>query len=189
MDEKVFSIKPSTKLIMFDIFKAFGTFIIFTIVLMIIKNLIESVIEIPFNIFGWITTIAFLITIYAGIKSYIVLSSTYYTLYPKNFVYQKGFFNIKRENLEVYRIVDISSSQTFVQRMLGIGNVMLHTIDRSDPILFIDGIDNYLEIEEQIKEYAGQKRPTVIESYGPGAKATMNPNVDMDNAPSISDQK
>lgn len=188
MDEKVFSIKPSNKFVMYNIFKDLSVFIIITILLMVLKNFIENYITLPFNVFGIITTIAFIIMIINVIVTYIKASTTYYTLYPKNFVYQKGFFSIHRENLETYRIVDISSSQPFIYRFFGIGNVILHTIDRSDPILILEGIDDYLTIEAKVKEFAAKKRPTVIESYGttvPGSDTVLN----TDQAPSITDNK
>ncbi|MCQ2976766.1 MAG: PH domain-containing protein [archaeon] len=177
--EQIFSIKPSTKLITFKAIKNIGLFILFTIVLLILRNLISKVFAMP-NIFGPIATIAFIITIFIVIKDYIKISTTYYTLYEKSFVVQTGFFTVKRENLENYRIVDISSSQSFLYRMLGIGTVTLHTIDRSDPTLILDGIDNYIEIEKKFKEYSAKKRPTVIEAYTGDAG-------DIDHAPGISD--
>lgn len=163
--EQIFSIKPSIKLLTLKVVKALGLYIIFAILLLLLKNFLYSIFtEMP-NFFGPIATIVFLIVVAILVADYIKLSTTYYSLYEKNFVVQTGFFTVKRENLENFRIVDISSNQPFIYRLFGIGNVVLHTIDRTDPTLLIEGIENYLEIEEKIKLYSAKKRPAVIEAY------------------------
>ncbi|MCQ2749808.1 MAG: PH domain-containing protein [Clostridia bacterium] len=87
---------------------------------------------------------------------------------------QKGFFSIKRENLELSRIVDISSSESFVERLFGLGTITLRTIDKTDPVIVMRGLENYKELEAKLKEYASKKRPTVIEAF----KGTSSQNID-----------
>ena len=164
MEEKIFSIKPSVKLVYISAFINLGLFIGFSALLLMFKNLLNSIFNVP-NFFGPIATIAFFIAISRVILEYVIVSTTYFTLTEKSFIMQTGFFTIKRENMELFRIVDISSSEPFIYRFLGLGNVTLRTIDKSDPILVMRGLENFLEIEAKLKEHASKKRPTVIESY------------------------
>ena len=111
------------------------------------------------------------------IKEWLKISTTYFTLYDNSFVTQKGFFSIKRENLELSRIVDISSSESFIERLFGLGTITLRTIDKTDPIIVMSGLENYKDLEAQLKEYASKKRPTVIEAF----KGTEAHNLDTIN--------
>lgn len=176
MDNQVFSVKPSMKLLYIEAFKDLGFFIVLEILLLLLEGWASNV-----SWLSWLGkafyTISFVLLIIIGImilKEWLRLSTTYFTLNENSFVTQKGFFSIKRENLELSRIVDISSSESFIERLFSLGTITLRTIDKSDPIIVMRGLENYKDLEAQIKEYASKKRPTVIEAF----KGTETHNID-----------
>ncbi|MDO5581274.1 MAG: PH domain-containing protein [Planctomycetia bacterium] len=67
-----------------------------------------------------------------------------YTLEPDRLITQCGFFKIRKETLNIGQINDISFDQTVWDKLLngGVGTVELHTSDKTDPILFLKGLDD-----------------------------------------------
>jgi uncharacterized membrane protein YdbT with pleckstrin-like domain len=69
-----------------------------------------------------------------------------------------GVFNRKTDNLELYRITDLTMSQSFLQRLVGIGNIQMVTTDRTTPTLDIRGIHDHTVIADKIRELTEKLR-------------------------------
>ncbi len=63
----------------------------------------------------------------------------------------RGVFSRHTDELELYRVKDIQRFEPFMYRMFGAGNLILHTSDRSTPVLLMEGITNLDEVHEHIR--------------------------------------
>jgi len=61
------------------------------------------------------------------------LSFTRYILTDKKLYVRTGFFNVKEERVELYRIVDFSLSLPLGERMCGCGTIRVYAKDKTMP--------------------------------------------------------
>lgn len=91
----------------------------------------------------------------------------HYELTTQRFVHQKGIFVRRSDRIEVIDIDDVSYTQGIVQRMLGVGTIIITSSDRSDPELVIQGIDRVPEIAgllDDVRRDERRRRSLHIES-------------------------
>ncbi|AQT67285.1 Bacterial membrane flanked domain protein [Anaerohalosphaera lusitana] len=62
-----------------------------------------------------------------------VLKSTYYEVTADRIEWARGVFNRKVDNIDMFRIVDLSLQRTFFDCIFGIGTVHVITSDKTDP--------------------------------------------------------
>ena len=74
-------------------------------------------------------TVLGLVIAYNSLK----LLSTVYTLARDRLEYERGLFSKEVDNLDIFRIKDIRLSRPFLDRLLGVGNIILRTTDESHP--------------------------------------------------------
>lgn len=82
----------------------------------------------------------------------------HYELTTQRFVHQKGIFVRRSDRIEVIDIDDVSYTQGIVQRMLGVGTIIITGSDRSDPKLVIQGIDRVPEIASLLDDVRRDER-------------------------------
>lgn len=76
------------------------------------------------------------------------LSFTRYMLSEDRLFLSKGFLNVKDEELLLYRIRDISTSRSLLQRMLGVGTVTVLSSDKTNPTLVLKNIKDPIAVKE-----------------------------------------
>lgn len=95
------------------------------------------------------------------------LSFTRYGLSEDRLLLSVGFFNIKDEEILLYRVRDINTSRTLWQRMFGVGTVTVLSSDRTMPTLELKNIKNPMEVKEilhtQVEEMKIRRRMRVGE--------------------------
>ena len=82
----------------------------------------------------------------------------HYELTTQRFVHQKGIFVRRSDRIEVIDIDDVSYTQGIIQRMLGVGTIIITGSDRSDPELVIQGIDRVPEIASLLDDVRREER-------------------------------
>lgn len=65
------------------------------------------------------------------------ISFTKYSLSEDRLFIDKGLLNLQSEEILLYRIRDLSVSQTLPQRLFGVGTITLHSSDKTSPTLEI----------------------------------------------------
>ncbi len=65
---------------------------------------------------------------------------TFYRLTNHRIVVETGVLSKKLEQIDLYRVNDYSVERPFSQRLLGTGNLVLNTFDKSTPQLTVAGI-------------------------------------------------
>lgn len=78
------------------------------------------------------------------------LSFTRYSLSEDRLFLSTGFFDIKDEEVLLYRIRDIALSRTLLQRLFGVGTVTVMSSDKSSPVLVLKNVSNPVGVKELI---------------------------------------
>ncbi len=73
---------------------------------------------------------------------------------------RKGVFAKHTEELELYRVKDSTLSQSFFERILGLGTIVLETSDRTTPQLVMATIKDATQVRELIRERVEAQRQT-----------------------------
>ena len=86
------------------------------------------------------------------------LSFTRYTLTSEKLLIKIGFLSTREEEIKLYRILDFTVRKTLFQRIFGVGDIELHTADRSTPVFVMKGIKNVERIKELISKKVEEVR-------------------------------
>lgn len=78
------------------------------------------------------------------------LSFTRYHLSEDRIFCEKGLLNLHEEEILLYRVRDLELKRTLWQRFFGVGSVMVHSSDKTMPILELKNIRNPKEVKELI---------------------------------------
>ena len=78
------------------------------------------------------------------------LSFTRYRLSEDRLFTSKGFLNVKDDEILLYRIRDISTSRSLLQRLFGVGTVTVLSSDKTCPTLVMKNIRNPLAVKERL---------------------------------------
>jgi hypothetical protein len=71
---------------------------------------------------------------------------------------QRGIISVTQDRLELIDIDDITVEQSFVDRMLGIGTIIIRSSDTSDPVLPLIGIDGVQNVADILDKARRKKR-------------------------------
>lgn len=71
---------------------------------------------------------------------FIYLRGMRYTITDQQLVYEHGVFTRSRDYVELYRIVDYDERRSFLQQILGLKTIIIHSGDRTTPKLNIIGV-------------------------------------------------
>lgn len=86
------------------------------------------------------------------------LSFTRYTLTSEKLLIKIGLLSTREEEIKLYRILDFTVRKTLFQRIFGVGDIELHTADRSTPVFVMKGIKNVESIKELISKKVEEVR-------------------------------
>ncbi|MBO4917311.1 MAG: PH domain-containing protein [Bacteroidales bacterium] len=81
-----------------------------------------------------------------------------YTITGEQLVYEHGVFTRSRDYIELYRVVDFDEKRSFLQLLLGLKTVVVHSGDRTMPKLKIVGIREKAEVVECLRERVSYNR-------------------------------
>ena len=80
------------------------------------------------------------------------LSFTRYALSDDRLFLSVGFFNIRDDELLLYRVRDITTKRTLWQRLCGVGTVTVLSSDKSQPTLVLKNIKKPLAFKELLHD-------------------------------------
>ena len=130
----------------------------------ILQYVATDMVLIALNIIGWTAitllwdainpwTIAFMsfFTLYLFLHCQYITSMKYH-VGLEQLMYQRGLFSLKRDYIEMYRIVDYEESRNFMEIVFGLKTVTIYACDRTTPFLRIIGVPMDMELIETIRE-------------------------------------
>lgn len=80
------------------------------------------------------------------------LSFTRYALSDDRLFLSVGFFNIRDDELLLYRVRDITTKRSLWQRLCGVGTVTVISSDKSQPTLVLKNIKKPLKFKELLHD-------------------------------------
>ena len=69
-----------------------------------------------------------------------------------------GIFTKKQEEIRLYRVLDISVTRTFGQRIFGMGTITLKTSDKTTPELLLINLKKVMEVKTQLSNLIEESR-------------------------------
>lgn len=82
---------------------------------------------------------------------FLVVRSTRFELTTERLRLTRGVFNQKIDEIELYRVKDISMERPLWMRITGLSSILLATSDRSLPTLVLPAIPNGMELRENLR--------------------------------------
>lgn len=107
----------------------------------------------------WLLPLAwFGIGLLVSLWKYLKISTWRFKITNQRIIEEYGIFSKTMQELELYRVKDITLHQSFWYRILGISNIHLMTSDKSSPFYTISGIKNGKELREQLRTLVEKRR-------------------------------
>lgn len=83
---------------------------------------------------------------------------TKYKLNEDRFFVRTGLFNLKEDEVRLYRILDVQLKRSFGQRIFGLGTIVVHSSDRSLGDFEIKNIKDSVNVKELLSEAIEEQR-------------------------------
>lgn len=96
--------------------------------------------------------LGFLIVPLTYLKIWIKTHSIEYRLTNERFFVKRGIISRHIDELELFRVKDVSSSQGVFQRLLGYGNILVLSTDDTCPKIVVEGIKSPVEMKELLRK-------------------------------------
>lgn len=82
---------------------------------------------------------------------WLTLRCTSYVLTSERLRITTGVFSRRSEELELYRVKDLTVEQPFLQRLFGLGRLILHTSDRTNPTVVLPAISDVGGLRDTVR--------------------------------------
>ena len=89
---------------------------------------------------------------------YLNVKNTKITITDQRIKVSEGVFTKRINDLELYRVRDISYESPFIFGLFGLASVYVFSTDLTSRVLKIDAIPNAQAVYEEIRKYAGGQR-------------------------------
>ena len=81
------------------------------------------------------------------------ISFTTYSLSDDRLFVDKGLFRLQSDEILLYRVRDLSVSQTLGQRIFGVGSIIVQSSDKTSPVLEIRNIKTPFDVKELLHQH------------------------------------
>jgi uncharacterized membrane protein YdbT with pleckstrin-like domain len=105
----------------------------------------------PGSLFWGIVLLPVLIGLFLLLRVWYRTKAVRYRLTTQRLFVQTGLVAKKLEEVELFRVKDVTLSQGFLQRLLGVGTVVVLSSDDTAPRLELAGIRQPMEVKETIR--------------------------------------
>jgi hypothetical protein len=89
----------------------------------------------------------------------------YYKITDERILISEGLFGKTTENIELIRIQDIAHQQSFGERLINVGDVIVKSHDTSQPSFTLKNVNNPQEVHEVLRKAVLKARQTHNFSY------------------------
>ena len=119
------------------------------------------------------------------------LSFTRYALSGDRLFCETGFFNLKADEVLLYRVQDLELTMTLGQRIFGVGTVCVHSSDKSMPHLDLKNVKHPREVKElihqSVEEAKDRRRMRATELLGKDGGPVCHDSDELDFIPEDDD--
>ena len=88
----------------------------------------------------------------------LAISFTRYELTESRLTVKTGLLNTREEELRLYRVRDLSAQESLLDRLFGVGSILLHTTDATSPTLLIQHVKNADRVKELLSSHVEKAR-------------------------------
>ena len=81
------------------------------------------------------------------------ISFTTYSLSDDRLFVDKGLVRLQSDEILLYRVRDLSVSQTLGQRIFGVGSIIVQSYDKTSPVLEIRNIKTPFDVKELLHQH------------------------------------
>jgi uncharacterized membrane protein YdbT with pleckstrin-like domain len=92
------------------------------------------------------------------LSRWMATSSNVYELTSERIRVSTGVLSRKTTELELYRVRDYTVVEPFLQRLVGRGNLVVETADRTNPHIVIRAVPRVTELKDQIRTHTERMR-------------------------------
>ena len=100
----------------------------------------------------------FIFPIFMGLWRYLTIRTWKIAVTNQRVTEQKGVLSRSTDELELFRVKDIKLDEPLWIRIFGLSNIVLHTSDRTSPIVIIPAIKDGKELRETLRDLVDQRR-------------------------------
>ena len=86
------------------------------------------------------------------------ITFTKYSFSENRLFMEKGFFTVVKDELLMYRVLDVRLKKSFWQRIFKVGTIELSTADKSTPIILLENIKNPDRTRDALSSIAEKER-------------------------------
>jgi len=83
---------------------------------------------------------------------------TVYSYDTEKLYIESGFLSRKYEEIRLYRVLDISVDRSFLQRLFGLGNIILDTSDKTANKCTLKNITKVLKVKNELSDFIEKAR-------------------------------
>lgn len=109
------------------------------------------------NVGWWIASIL-LVPLPFALWNWLVIRNTRYVLTDQRLKIARGVFSRTVEDIELYRIKDTRLTQTFLQRLVKLGDVALGTSDASSPTVRLASLPDAESVRDTLRGLVEARR-------------------------------
>lgn len=91
--------------------------------------------------------------------------STHYKITSERVRITEGLLGKDREDIELVRVQDIDMSQSLTERALNIGDIQIHSHDKSQPAVVLNNVSNPVEVHELLRRAIQKARKKYNVTY------------------------
>jgi uncharacterized membrane protein YdbT with pleckstrin-like domain len=86
------------------------------------------------------------------------ISFTKYYVKNNRLYYETGLLSTERNEIMLYRILDLKEKQTLADKLFGVGTITLYTMDESNKEMIIKNIKNPSEVMDMLSGLVEEQR-------------------------------
>ncbi|MGN0550747.1 MAG: PH domain-containing protein [Acutalibacteraceae bacterium] len=86
------------------------------------------------------------------------LTFTKYTLTNRKLILNQGLLTSTEDEILLYRILDLTLSRNLIQKIFGLGTIIVEAQDKTDSILVIKNIKNSRQFKENLSRLVEQEK-------------------------------
>ncbi len=106
----------------------------------------------------WFLACILILPIPFALYRWLAVKCTRFTLTTQRFRIERGILNKHLDDLELYRVKDITLSQPLIQRIVGLGTLTMVTSDATTPTVILPAIPDALPIMDRIRNEVDRVR-------------------------------
>ena len=93
-----------------------------------------------------------------GLWRYLTIRTWEISITSQRMIEEKGVLSKTTNELELFRVKDITLDQPIVLRLVGLSNIILHTSDKTTPIVIIPGVPDGKKLREEMRNIIDKRR-------------------------------